>query len=83
LVLSWYCFGYIVVHLPFLVIYLCSAYFLYLEYYTIRTKNPTKDVAASSKEKEAKKPQALVKIPTPEVKEILKPPSSFSFENEI
>jgi hypothetical protein len=25
----------------------------------------------------------LVKIPTPEVKEILKPPSSFSFENEI
>jgi hypothetical protein len=25
----------------------------------------------------------VVKIPTPEVKEILKPPSSFIFENEI
>jgi hypothetical protein len=25
--------GYIVVHLPFLAIYLCSTYFLYLEYY--------------------------------------------------
>jgi hypothetical protein len=33
LVLSWCCSGYIVVHLPFLAIYLCSAYFLYLEYY--------------------------------------------------
>jgi ribonuclease HI len=48
-----------------------------------RTENPVKSVAASSKEKEAQNPQAVVKSPTPEVKEILKPPSSFSFENEI
>jgi hypothetical protein len=48
-----------------------------------RTENPAKGVVASSKEKEAQNPQAAVKIPTPEVKEILKPPSSFSFENEI
>jgi hypothetical protein len=48
-----------------------------------RTVNPAKDVAASNKEKEAQNPQPVVKIPIPEVKEILKPPSSFSFENEI
>jgi hypothetical protein len=48
-----------------------------------RTENPAKDVAASNKEKEAKNPQVVVKSPTPEVKEILKPPSSFIFENEI
>jgi hypothetical protein len=48
-----------------------------------RTKNLAKDVAARNKEKEAQNPQAMVKIPSPEVKEILKPPSSFSFENEI
>jgi hypothetical protein len=33
LVLVWCCSSYIVVHLPFLSIYFCSAYFLYLEYY--------------------------------------------------
>jgi hypothetical protein len=48
-----------------------------------RTKNNPKGVAARSKEKEAKKPQAMVKSPNPEVKEILKPPSSFIFEDEI
>jgi hypothetical protein len=40
-------------------------------------------VAASSKEKEAQNPQVVFKIPTPKDKETLKPPSSFSFENEI
>jgi hypothetical protein len=48
-----------------------------------RTVNPAKDVAASNREKEAQNPQLVVKSPIPEVKEILKPPSSFSFENEI
>jgi ribonuclease HI len=48
-----------------------------------RTENPAKGVAASSREKEAQNPQAVVKSPTPEVKEIMKPPSSFIFENEI
>jgi hypothetical protein len=40
-------------------------------------------VASSSKEKVAQNPQALVKSPTLEVKEILKYTSSFSFESEI
>jgi hypothetical protein len=40
-------------------------------------------VAARRKEKEAQNLEAVVKIPTPEVKEIMKPPFSFSFENEI
>jgi hypothetical protein len=48
-----------------------------------RTENPTKGVVASSKEKEAQNSQEVVKSPTPEFKEILKPPSSFSFENDI
>jgi hypothetical protein len=48
-----------------------------------KTKNSAKAVAASSKEKDAQNPQALVKSPTPEIKEILKSPSSFSFESEI
>jgi hypothetical protein len=52
-------------------------------YQPTRTENHVKGVAASSKEKEAQNPQAVVKSPTLEVKEILKPPSSFSFENEI
>jgi len=40
-------------------------------------------VAVGSKEKDAQSPQSLVKNPTPEVKEILKSPSSFNFESEI
>jgi ribonuclease HI len=40
-------------------------------------------VATSSKEKDAQIPQALVKILSPEIKEIMKSPSSFSFESEI
>jgi hypothetical protein len=48
-----------------------------------RIVNPGKDVAARSKAKEAQNPQAMVNIPIPKVKEILKPPSYFIFENEI
>jgi hypothetical protein len=48
-----------------------------------RTKHHVKEVAASNKKKEAQNPQTVVKRPIPEVKEILKPASSFSFENEI
>jgi hypothetical protein len=40
-------------------------------------------VVVGSKEKYAQIPQALVKNPTLEVKEIMKSPSSFSFESEI
>jgi hypothetical protein len=40
-------------------------------------------VASSSKEKEAQNPQAMVKIHVPEIKKIMKSPSSFSFESEI
>jgi hypothetical protein len=40
-------------------------------------------VVVSNKEKEEQNPQTVVNIPTLEVKDILKPPSSFSFENEI
>jgi hypothetical protein len=32
-VLLWCCYGYIVVYLPLLAFYFCSAYFLYLEHY--------------------------------------------------
>jgi hypothetical protein len=48
-----------------------------------RIVNPAKDVASSRKEKEAQNPQPVVKIPTLEVKDILKPPSLFIFDNEI
>jgi hypothetical protein len=48
-----------------------------------RVENPAKNVVACNKEKEAQNPQAVVKIPTREFTEILKPTSSFSFENEI
>jgi hypothetical protein len=40
-------------------------------------------VGSSKKEKEAQNPQVVVKSPVPEIKEILKSPSSFSFESEI
>jgi hypothetical protein len=45
--------------------------------------NPSKEVADSSKEREAYNPLVVVKITIPEINEILKPPSSFSFENDI
>jgi hypothetical protein len=37
----------------------------------------------SSKEKDSQSSQVLIRNPIPETKEILKPSSSFSFENEI
>ena len=37
----------------------------------------------SRKEKDSQSPQVLIRNPFPETKEILKPSSSFSFENEI
>jgi hypothetical protein len=48
-----------------------------------RKKNHVKGVTTSNKEKEAQDPQVMVKIPIPEVKDILKPPYPFIFENEI
>ena len=40
-------------------------------------------MVGKSEEKEAQTPSLVVKIPIPEVKEILKPPSSFSLDHEI
>jgi hypothetical protein len=40
-------------------------------------------MVSSSKEKEEQNPQTVIKTHVPEIKEILKSPSSFSFENEI
>jgi hypothetical protein len=48
-----------------------------------RTKHLVKEVATRNKEKETQNPQAVIKNPVPEVKDILKPPSSFRFESEI
>jgi len=49
----------------------------------VRVENPTKYVADNNKEKEAQTPPPMVKIPIPEVKDILNSPSSFIFEHEI
>jgi hypothetical protein len=48
-----------------------------------REKTPTKDISDTSKEKKAQTPPPLVKIFVPEVREILKPPSSFIYKHEI
>ena len=48
-----------------------------------KIENFSKAVVSSSKEKEEKNPQAVIKTHVPEIKEILKSPSAFSFENEI
>jgi hypothetical protein len=48
-----------------------------------RTENHVKEVASRSKEMETQNPQAVIKSPILEVKETLKPPSSFSFERDI
>jgi hypothetical protein len=48
-----------------------------------RVENPAKDVADNIKEKKAQNPPPVVKIPVPEVKDILKLHSSFIFKNEI
>jgi ribonuclease HI len=55
----------------------------YIPYHPTRTKHHVKEVASRRKEKEAQSPQEVVKSPIPEVKDILNPPSSFIFENEI
>jgi hypothetical protein len=46
-------------------------------------EKPTKNTANISKEKKAKNPSPIAKDPVSEVREILKPPSSFSFDHEI
>jgi hypothetical protein len=46
-------------------------------------ENFAKTVASSNKGKEVQNPQAVTKTHVPEIKEILKSPSSFSFESEI
>jgi hypothetical protein len=46
-------------------------------------EDSAKAVPVSSKEKDSQSPQVLIRNPFPETKEILKPSSSFSFENEI
>jgi ribonuclease HI len=48
-----------------------------------KTENFSKAVTVGSKKKDAQNPPVLIEDPTPEVKEILKSPSSFSFGNEI
>jgi hypothetical protein len=48
-----------------------------------KTENPAKVVVSSNKEKEEQNPQTMIKAPIPKIKEILKSPSSLSFENEI
>jgi ribonuclease HI len=51
-------------------------------YHPTRAEKSVKNVADGVKEKEAN-PPPLVKGPIPEVKEVVKPPSSFSFDHEI
>jgi hypothetical protein len=48
-----------------------------------KTENYAKAMVYSSKEKEEQNSQIVIKTPVLEIKEIMKYPSSFSFENEI
>jgi hypothetical protein len=48
-----------------------------------QAEDPVKKGADGSKEKEVQNPQAVIKTPVLEVKEILNPHPSFIFENEI
>jgi hypothetical protein len=48
-----------------------------------REEKPTKDATNTNKEKKAQNSPPIAKDPVPEVREILKPPSSFNFEHEI
>jgi hypothetical protein len=48
-----------------------------------KTKKSSKVVIVGNKEKFSQSPPILVEYPIPEVKEILKSPPSFSYENEI
>jgi hypothetical protein len=52
-------------------------------YKPTKAEDYVKPVSTSSKEKDVQSPQALVTNPNLEVKEIMKSPSSFIFENEI
>ena len=49
----------------------------------IQKEDFVKAVTVRSKEKDSQNPQVLIRNPFPETKDILKPSSSFSFENEI
>jgi hypothetical protein len=49
----------------------------------VQKEYPPKAMTMSSKEKESKNPQVLIRDPPPETKEILKPSPPFIFENEI
>jgi hypothetical protein len=46
-------------------------------------EKPVKHATNITKEKKTQNPSPIVKDPVPEVREILKPPSSFNFEHEI
>jgi hypothetical protein len=48
-----------------------------------REEKPAKDVANNSKEKKAQNPSPIPKDPIPEVREVLKPLSSFNFEHKM
>jgi hypothetical protein len=48
-----------------------------------RAEKPAKDIVDSNKERKAQIPPLVVKSPILEVKEILNPPSPYSFEHEI
>jgi hypothetical protein len=49
----------------------------------IQKEDSAKAETVRSKEKDSKNPQVLIRNPFPQTKEILKPSSSFIFENEI
>jgi hypothetical protein len=48
-----------------------------------KEEKPTKDATNNSKERKSHNPPPIVKDHVLEVREIMKPPSSFSFEHEI
>ena len=49
----------------------------------IQKEDSAKAVLVISEEKDSQSPQVLIRNPFPKTKEILKPSSSFSFENKI
>jgi hypothetical protein len=49
----------------------------------VQKEDSAKAVTVRNNEKDSQNPQVLIRDPPPETKEILKPSSSFSFENEI
>jgi hypothetical protein len=46
-------------------------------------ERPAKPVAITAKERKTQNLSSIAKDPVPEVREILKPPSSFNFEHEM